>query len=97
MATDEQAALMINVIADAIEYDLMFSTLWTKPYYGISHLKHPNRRYRFTVHEYPDGTAYGCMFDRESGRAYTPTREIRTINVGLAKKELEAWAKTLAC
>ena len=80
-----------------LEADLMFSTLWTKPYYGISHLKHPNRKYRFTVHEYPDGTAYGYMLDRESGRAYTPTREIRTINVGLAKKELEAWAKTLAC
>jgi hypothetical protein len=74
----------------------IFST-WTKPYYGISHLKHPNRRYQFTVHENPDGTAYGYMLDRNSGRAYTPTREIHAINVGLAKKELEAWAKVLTC
>jgi hypothetical protein len=80
-----------------LEADLMLSTLWTKPYYGISHLKQPNRKYQFTVHENPDGTAYGYMLDRKSGRAYTPTREIHAINVGLAKKELEAWAKVLTC
>ena len=79
-----------------LEANLMFSGLWTRPYYGISHLKHPSRRYQFTVQENPNGTAYGYMLDRESGKAFTPTKEIYAINVGQARKQLEAWAETLA-
>jgi hypothetical protein len=73
----------------------MFNLLWTRPYYGISHLKLPGRRYQFTVHEARDGTAYGYMLDFESGKAFTPAREAYAINVAVAKKSLEGWARDL--
>lgn len=75
--------------------NLPFISRWTRPYYGVSHLKQPSRRYQFTVHEYADGTAYGYVLDRESGKAFTATREIHAVSVEVAKKELEAWAKQL--
>ena len=68
---------------------------WTRPYYGISHLACRSRRYQFTIHETAGGTAYGYMLDRESGKAFTSVREIYSISVGEARKQLESWAKDL--
>jgi hypothetical protein len=70
----------------------MFNRLWTRPYYGVSHLKQPSRRYQFTVNEYKDGSAYGYMLDLESGRAF---KEVWAVNAASARGTLEAWAREL--
>jgi hypothetical protein len=74
---------------------LPFISRWTRPCYGVSHLKQPSRRYHFTILENTDGSAYGYMVDRESDKAFTATRECYAVSVEVAKKQLEAWAKQL--
>jgi hypothetical protein len=74
---------------------MTFNQLWTKPYYGVSHLKQPSRRYQFTVNEYKIGSAYGYMLDFDSDRAFTAAKEVWAVNAASARGTLEAWAREL--